>query len=90
MNLVKTSSFNLQPELKNDIINLVPLKEQDFEDLYTVASDPLIWEQHPNKNRYQKDVFKTFLEGAIKSGGAFKIYDVLATNLFVRTRFYLL
>ena len=44
--------------LHNDTIMLVPLKETDFEELYSVASDPLIWEQHPNKLRYQRDVFQ--------------------------------
>lgn len=80
--------FNLQPFLENKIIKLVPLQQEDFEELYKVASDPLIWEQHPNKNRYQKEVFKVFFEGAIKSGGAFKIYDAQTNKLIGSTRFY--
>ena len=50
--------FDLQPTLENDLIQIVPLKETDFEALYAVASDPLIWEQHPNKDRYQRAVFQ--------------------------------
>lgn len=50
------------PILQNDLIKLIPLQETDFEILYDVASDPAIWEQHPNKNRYERDVFKTFLK----------------------------
>lgn len=80
--------FNTQPFLENNLIKLVPLKQEDFEELFLVASDPLIWEQHPNKNRYKKEVFKVFFEGAIKSGGAFKILDAKTNQLIGSTRFY--
>ena len=47
-----TSSHNLQPiHLKNGWVTLIPLVQTDFDKLYKVASDPLIWEQHPTKNR---------------------------------------
>ncbi|RZK52248.1 MAG: N-acetyltransferase, partial [Pedobacter sp.] len=45
--------FDVQPTLENESVKLVPLDKDDFELLFNVASDPLIWEQHPNKNRYQ-------------------------------------
>ena len=41
----------LQPTLENIEVKLLPLQESDFERLYEVASDPLVWAQHPNKNR---------------------------------------
>lgn len=64
--------FNIQPShLQNELIALFPLKEEDFEDLYFVASDPLVWEQHPNKLRYQREVFQNFFKGALLSQGAF-------------------
>ncbi|RZL37089.1 MAG: N-acetyltransferase [Pedobacter sp.] len=81
-------NFNLQPTLENELVKIVPLKAEDFDQLYAVASDPLIWEQHPNKNRYQKDVFKTFFEGAIKSGGAFIIYEQGTNKVIGSSRFY--
>ncbi|HUS01254.1 MAG TPA: GNAT family N-acetyltransferase [Chitinophagaceae bacterium] len=69
-------NFELQPTgLKNEFVVLVPLQHEDFERLYKVASDPLIWEQHPNKNRYQREVFETYFEGAMESGGAFLVMD---------------
>ncbi|MBA3705214.1 MAG: GNAT family N-acetyltransferase [Bacteroidetes bacterium] len=67
--------FELQPTLKNDFVKIQPLKKADFETLYKVASDPLIWEQHPNKDRYQREVFEIFFKGAIESGGAFLVFD---------------
>lgn len=38
-------SINIQPTLENPQILLSPLQEQDFENLYLVASNPKIWEQ---------------------------------------------
>lgn len=80
--------FHLQPNLQNEFIKLVPLKESDFEILYKVASDPLIWEQHPNKNRWQREVFQNFFKGAIESKGAFLIYDVKTNEVIGSSRFY--
>jgi hypothetical protein len=51
--------MNLQPNhLSNHLIRLEPLQPMHFNELYAAASDPLIWEQHPNPNRYQKEVFE--------------------------------
>lgn len=69
--------FNLQPTLEDEFVRLQPLKETDFEALYKIASDPLVWEQHPNPNRYKKEVFEVFFKGAIESKGAFLIIDKL-------------
>jgi hypothetical protein len=44
--------FDIQLVLANDKAILYPLEENDFEDLYAVAADPKIWEQHPNKDRW--------------------------------------
>jgi RimJ/RimL family protein N-acetyltransferase len=59
-----------------------------FDELYAAASDPLIWEQHPNPNRYQKEVFESFFEGALESGGAFIIRDVDTGMAIGSSRFY--
>lgn len=80
--------INIQPTLENEKIILYPLQEKDFELLYMVASDPKIWEQHPNKDRYKKEVFKTFFEGAIRSKGAFRIVDKITLLTIGSTRFY--
>ena len=81
--------MDIQPSyLVNDIVELVPLKQSDFEELYAVASDPLIWEQHPNPDRYKKEVFEVYFKGAISSGGAFLIMDASTNEIFGCTRFY--
>ena len=81
--------FDLQPKhLINDLIELIPLESNHFEILFEVAGDPLIWEQHPNKNRYQKEVFKNFFEGAMQSEGAFLIIDAATKAVVGSSRFY--
>jgi N-acetyltransferase len=59
--------------LKNEKVVLTPLVEDDFERLFQVAGDPLIWEQHPNPDRFKREVFQKYFEGAIQSEGAFLI-----------------
>lgn len=80
--------FSIQPTLENEKVILYPLQEKDFEDLYAVASDPKIWEQHPNKDRWKKDVFRTFFDGAMQSKGAFKIVDKATESTIGSTRIY--
>jgi RimJ/RimL family protein N-acetyltransferase len=80
--------FDLQPTLENDLIQIVPLKETDFEALYAVATDPLIWEQHPNKDRYQRVVFQNFFKGAIESKGAFIVYEKATGDIVGSSRYY--
>ena len=81
-------NFSLQCTLENENVIVYPLQEEDFEELYSAASNPEIWEQHPNKNRWQKEVFKNFFEGAILSKGAFKVIDKETNKVIGSTRFY--
>lgn len=68
--------MNLQPtHLQNDCVSLRPLTANDFEVLYDVAKDPLIWEQHPNPDRYKREAFETYFNGALESNGAFLVLD---------------
>ena len=80
--------FNIQPKLENDKAILYPLQAQDYEALYAVAADPAIWEQHPNKDRWRKEVFQTFFTGALESKGAFLIIDKATGQIAGSSRFY--
>src|SRR5207302_2132049 len=81
-------SFDLQPNLKGELIELRPLMPEDWDDLFAVASDPLIWEQHPESDRYKEDVFKIFFREALESSGAFVIIDKKSQQIIGSTRFY--
>lgn len=81
-------NFELQPVLQDELIVIRPLEEKDFEDLFNVASDPDIWVQHPNRDRYKREVFENFFEGAIKSKGAFIVKDKKSGEVIGSSRYY--
>ena len=80
--------FDLQPTLKSEMLELRPLLPDDFEELYAVASDPLIWEQHPNSDRYKPDVFRKFFDEALQSGGALIALDRKTGQVIGSSRFH--
>jgi RimJ/RimL family protein N-acetyltransferase len=83
------TNINWQPQgLEDNLVKLVPITQKDFEGLYEVASDPLIWEQHPKWDRYKKEVFRDFFDGAVSSGTAFLIRDKLSDKVIGSTRYY--
>jgi RimJ/RimL family protein N-acetyltransferase len=81
-------TFELQPSLGNAWIRLQPLRSEDFAPLYAVASDPLLWEQHPSRNRYQQDVFANYFKGAMESGGALLVLDHHSGAVLGSSRYY--
>lgn len=81
-------NFSIQSVLENEEFQLIPLQQGDFESLYEVASDPKVWEQHPNKDRYQREVFENFFRGAIESKGAFKIVEKATGDILGSSRYY--
>jgi RimJ/RimL family protein N-acetyltransferase len=84
---MSNSSINFQPVLQNNLVLALPLQQTDFESLYQAASDPLIWEQHPNKNRYQRAAFENYFKGAMESGGAFLVKDAQTNEIIGSSRY---
>ena len=80
--------FELPPILKSEILELRPLQAGDFDALYAVASDPLLWEQHPNSDRYKLDVFRKFFDEALESGGALIVIDGKDNRVIGSSRFH--
>jgi RimJ/RimL family protein N-acetyltransferase len=80
--------FELQPTLVNERVSVKPLGTTDFAALYAVACDPLIWQQHPNPDRYQRAVFENFFNGALESGGALLVSDTATGQLIGSSRYY--
>jgi RimJ/RimL family protein N-acetyltransferase len=81
-------SFDLQPILQGELLRLRPLRADDFPALYAVASDPLIWEQHPARDRYQEEVFQAFFRDALESGGALIAIDAKDGRVIGSSRFH--
>ena len=81
-------SFDLQPDLKGKLLELKPLQAEHYNELYNIASDPLIWEQHPNNDCYRDEVFKAFFREALESGGALIAIDCRDNKIIGSSRFY--
>jgi N-acetyltransferase len=81
-------AFDLQPHLRGELIELRPLAPDDWEELFAVASDSLIWEQHPESDRHKEEVFRVFFKEALESGGAFVVIDKRIPHIIGSTRFY--
>lgn len=64
-----------QPVLIGERLLLRPLRRDDWDALFTVASDPAIWAIHPQPNRWQEPVFREFFAAALDRGGALAVID---------------
>ncbi len=81
-------AFDFQPVLRSDLVELRPLRSEDFDDLYAIAADPLIWEQHPVRNRHEKGIFQVFFREALESGGALLAIDAETRMVIGSSRFH--
>lgn len=80
--------MNLQPELVGELVDLRPLRREDFDDLFKAAADPAIWELHPQPDRYKPEVFKSFFDEALASRGALAILDRKTSQIIGTSRYY--
>ena len=80
--------MNLQPTLHGELLELRSLRIGDYSDLFEAASDPLIWEMHPQPDRYKPDVFKSFFAEAMTSKGALAITDLKNSKIVGTSRYY--
>jgi len=84
---VSDALFDPQPTLSGRLIELRPLAPSDFDALFAAASDPLIWEQHPEPDRYRHDVFRRYFDGGIESGSAFAILEIDTRRIIGSSRY---
>ncbi|WP_343693567.1 GNAT family N-acetyltransferase [Chitinophaga sp.] len=81
-------TFPIQPNLTNDQIQLAPLLPADYDALYAVASDPAIWAQHPQSDRWKAEVFKNYFAEAMSNPNTFKVIDNTTGEIAGSTRYY--
>lgn len=81
-------TVDLQPTLRGTLLELRPLRHDDWAALFAVASDPLIWEQHPSSDRYKEEVFREFFRGAIQSRSAFVAIDLRDGRVVGSSRYH--
>jgi N-acetyltransferase len=80
--------FDPQPHLVGELVELRPLREDDFAALYGVAADPLLWEQHPIRNRHEEEVFRGFFSEQLGSGGGLLALDRRTGEVIGSTRYH--
>lgn len=76
-----------QPVLEGEHVRLRPLRAEDWDALFAVASDPLIWEQHPAHDRWKEPVFRAFFEDALANKGALVALDAKTGAVIGSSRF---
>jgi N-acetyltransferase len=81
------NTLDLQPCLSGDLLKLRPLRPDDWEELFAVAADPLIWQQHPCPDRYKEDVFREFFREALESRGALVAVDRTSQKIVGSSRY---
>ncbi len=81
-------NFDYQPTLQGARVTARPIAPTDWPSLLAAASDPAIWEQHPESNRYKPDVFRRYFDGAIQSGAALAFVDRNSGNVIGSSRYH--
>lgn len=74
--------------MKGVLVELRPLRGEDADDLFAVASDPLIWEQHPARDRYKPEVFGAFFRESLASRGALVALEGKNGKIIGSSRFH--
>lgn len=76
-----------QPVLEGGRLLLRPLEPADWDALFAVASDPLVWELHPAHDRWQEPVFRAFFDDALAKGGAIAVIDKTSGEIVGSSRY---
>ena len=84
----ENDTFDPHPHLVGELIEVRPLRADDWEELFAVASDPLIWEQHPARERYREEVFREFFREALETGSAFVVIERKTGKIIGSSRYF--
>ena len=79
--------MNRQPTLVGKLVEARPLVKEDFVGLHAAAADPLLWGQHPDKDRWREDIFRAYFDDHLSSGGALAIVELASGALIGATRY---
>lgn len=79
---------NWQPTLTGPTVTVRPIGQDDLDAMHAAASDPLVWEQHSERNRHERAVFERFFQGALACGGGLAIVRNADSCIIGSTRYY--
>jgi RimJ/RimL family protein N-acetyltransferase len=80
--------LDLQPHLVSELVELQPLRRADWEELFAVAADPLIWEVHLARDRDKEEIFNEYFRDALESGGALVALDRKSGKVIGASRYF--
>jgi len=81
-------AVDLQPTLTGKLLQMRPLREDDWDAIYALARDPLIWEQHPDRERWREERFRVVFREGMESGGALVAVDLATRRPIGFTRYH--
>src|SRR5438270_14014330 len=81
-------NFDLQPRLTGKLLELRPIAPADSDALFAAASDPLIWELHPDRTRHTREGFQLYFDGALASGGALVAIERATGRIIGSSRYH--
>ena len=77
-----------QPVLEGERLLLRPLRADDWDALFAVASDPELWAGHPAHDRWQEPVFRDYFANALRNAGALAAIDKATGAIVGASQFY--
>ena len=81
-------TFDYQPSLRGTLLEVRPLRSDDFAALHAAASDPGIWEQHPVKDRYREEIFRPYFDMLLAAREALVALDRSSGLVVGMSRFH--
>jgi len=79
---------DLQPTLVGERVTLRPLQAADWTGMFAAASDPKVWEVHPERDRWQEPIFRLFFDSGVESGAALTIRDNADGRIVGSSRYF--
>lgn len=77
----------MQPTLHGPTLTLRPATPDDHTGLHAIGRDPLVWAQHPARDRWQEAAFRRFVDEGLESGGMLVAIDRASGRLVGTSRF---
>lgn len=72
---MRCAMLDRQPILTGPTVTLRPLRADDWDAVFAIASDRELWAGHPAHDRWQEAVYRPYFEAGIASGGALAMLD---------------
>jgi RimJ/RimL family protein N-acetyltransferase len=81
------NAMNWLPTLEDEVLVVRPLERSDREGLWLLASDALVWEQHPAKERGTPEGFYAYFEDALQNH-ALAVVEKSSSTLIGTSRYH--